>query len=173
MSQPLDQLLFYLEHPEDVSSDDEIGGRGGAALDTMETPTEPIGESSTSQPVRHSQRSLVTLYRRSSSASKYMKKMSHCYFCHSNVSVRSFEDHVRSHPSCLQLYERKMNVKSTEKIMVKIFPCFYCEWAGGRGRGGLQAHLEHNPSCRDQYFRRWGVNVATDAEVRDLNRGIR
>ena len=173
MSQPLDQLLFYLEHPEDVSSDDEIGGRGGAALDSMETPNEPIGESSTSQPVRHSQRSLVTLYRRSSSASKYMKKMSHCYFCNSNVSVRSFEGHVRSHPSCLQLYERKMNVKTIEKVMVKMFPCFYCEWAGGRGRGGLQAHLEHNPSCRDQYFRRWGVNVATDAEVRDLNQGIR
>ena len=171
MSHHLDNFVFFLENPDELSDGENVATEGVEHLDEtigspedMETQTMNESQSSTPRP----RRSVVRLYRRSSSASQYILKNKHCFFCNLEPNQLNFENHLRVSPRCLSLYERKLKVKDIEGVLVSLFPCLFCN-----ATTRLQYHLERHPSCRDKYFQRWGVDVDDGADASQLNQGIR
>ena len=171
MSHHLDNLLYFLENPDELSDVENVATEDGGHLDETIGPPEDMEtqlnetQSSTPRP----RRSLVRLYRRSSSASQHILKNKHCYFCNIETNQSNFENHLRGSSRCLSLYERKLKVKSIDGVLLSLFPCLFCS----NGTTRLQYHLERHPSCRDKYFQRWGVDVDAGADASKLNQGIR
>ena len=176
MSHHLDNLLYFLENPEELSDGDnndatEGCGGGGHLDETIEPPVEmetQLNETQSSTP--RTRRSVVNLYRRSSSASQHILKNNHCYFCNLEPNQSNFENHLRGSQRCLSLYERKLKIKGIEGVLLMLFPCLFCCY---NGTSRLQFHLERHPNCRDKYFQRWGVDIDAGADASQLNRGIR
>ena len=166
MSHHLDNLLYFLENPEELSDGDQCGGH----LDETIGPPEETQLNETQSSTPRTRRSLVNLYRRSSSASQHILKNNHCYFCNLEPNQSNFENHLRGSQRCLSLYERKLKIKGIEGVLLMLFPCLFCCY---NGTSRLQFHLERHPNCRDKYFQRWGVDIDAGADASQLNRGIR
>ena len=162
----IDNLIYYLDHPSELSSDEET-----IVLRVNETERETIDnvQESVSEGASASGR-LATLYRRSSSISKHIQKLDHCNFCQATLNSTNLEQHLRSSNRCLTLYERKLKVKSLDSILVRLLPCLYCDYKGG---SKLQFHLQRNVACRQQYFERWNINIGEQGSINEINDGIK
>ena len=162
----IDNLIYYLDHPSELSSDEET-----IVLRVNETERETIDnvQESVSEGASASGR-LATLYRRSSSISKHIQKLDHCNFCQATLNSTNLEQHLRSSNRCLTLYERKLKVTSLDSILVRLLPCLYCDYKGG---SKLQFHLQRNVACRQQYFERWNINIGEQGSINEINDGIK
>ena len=162
----IDNLIYYLDHPSELSSDEET-----IVLRVNETERETIDnvQESVSEGASASGR-LATLYRRSSSISKHIQKLDHCNFCQATLNSTNLEQHLRSSNRCLTLYERKLKVSSLDSILVRLLPCLYCDYKGG---SKLQFHLQRNVACRQQYFERWNINIGEQGSINEINDGIK
>ena len=172
MSHHLDNLLYFLENPDELSDVENVATEDGGHLDeTIEPPEAPYPEtqlSETQSSTPRPRRSLVRLYRRSSSASQHILKNKHCYFCNVEPNQSNLEIHLRGNQRCLSLYERKLKTKGIDGVLLLLFPCLFCN-----ATTRLQYHLERHPSCRDKYFQRWGVDANASSDASQLNQGIR
>ena len=163
----IDDLIYFLEHPSEVSSDEET-----LVLRVNEAEQETI-DNVVQEPVSGGAKatgSLATLSRRPSSISKHIQKLEHCNFCSATLNATNLEQHLRSSNRCLTLYERKLNVKSLDSLLVRLLPCLYCDY---KGESKLQYHLQRNVTCRQQYFERWNINIGEQGSTNEINDGIK
>ena len=96
----------------------------------------------------------VSRHLSSSSAKRRMVKESNCHFCREECTRLTLEHHLQTNPNCLILYSRKYHLKSVDAIILKIYPCLYCDQHFRQ----LSHHLQTQPECFQQFKEKFNVN---------------
>ena len=111
----------------------------------------------------------INRYLRSSSASRNLKKLDDCKFCHMNVDGPGVKHHLNISKKCRIFYLRLFKVKSLDQLFLKLFSCLCCK---ERKRICLKRHLQRSEPCILHYRNELGINDIDKiiAEVEKLKR---
>ena len=89
----------------------------------------------------------------SSSAKRRVIKDTDCLFCPVELNRDTIEGHLQASQNCLTLYLRKLHLKTLDAVILKIYPCLFCQIPFHK----LSLHLQSKPECLDQFKARFGV----------------
>ena len=146
----IDALIFELDRALDSDNEDNVdehqveadnpgvGGPPDHGVDAVQ---------------EHGERRPVNRYLSSSSAKRRMIKQTNCNFCPVEVDRESIEEHLQTSNDCLTLYLRHLHLKSLEAVILKIYPCLFCQIPFHK----LSLHLQSQPECLRQFKERFGV----------------
>ena len=104
---------------------------------------------------RTPQQQQLNRYLSSSSARRRVVKQTHCRYCIGEYNREDFEEHLLRSQNCLTLYLRSWHLKTLEAVLLKIFPCFYCD----NHFRQLKHHLRTQPNCFQQFKERFNVET--------------
>ena len=99
------------------------------------------------------QRCPANKYLSSSSAKRRMIKQTDCHFCPAELSRDTIEEHLKTSQDCLTLYLRKLHLKTLDAVILKIYPCLYCQIPFHK----LSIHLQTQPECLRQFKEKFNV----------------
>ena len=135
----LDALIDALD--EDQPGEVELGVVGDGAIEER-------------LPQNH-RADTVSRHLSSSSAKRRILKQSHCNFCREDCNKQTLENHLRTNENCLTLYLRKLHLKTLDAVLLKIYPCLYCDQPFRQ----LSHHLQTQPECFQQFKARFNVST--------------
>ena len=145
----LDALIHELEEGQD---DDDESTSQLRAEDIVRSPRNRLNNT-------------VSKYISSSSARRRIIKQNHCKFCQEDLNRETFEAHLRARQNCLTLYLRKLHLTTLEAVILKIFPCFFCDMKFQQ----LRHHLQTQPECLQQFQERFNVTSLSAVMKKVMN----
>ena len=83
-------------------------------------------------------------------------KMDNCKFCDSICDRTTLEAHLQESNLCFQCYLKDCNAQSLETVLVRLFPCLFCD---KQGQFKLKIHLEEREDCFANYSERWNTST--------------
>ena len=151
----LDQLLIELDRDNDQDDELQIESEAVDPDPREDNVQQDITSVIVTSPPVSPRLNPVQIYRRSSSARRVLNfKDKHCFYCNTDVERASLEAHLRSSNSCLTKYQRRLNVKLIDSILVLSYPCLFCDTKTVK----LKDHLERSSACLDQFKERWNID---------------
>ena len=164
----LDALIFELD--QSPSSNQEEGSADGAVVDEDNLEAERnldalileldrdqddgvVREDNLEVARPADQRRPANKYLSSSSAKRRMIKQTDCHFCPADLNRDTIEEHLKTSQDCLTLYLRKLHLKTLDAVILKIYPCLYCEVPFHK----LSIHLQTQPECLRQFKEKFNV----------------